>query len=95
MITNNIKNKYYKSLIGKIYKILPIAEDDINESKKYLNSLLIELNGACDYIDDNYFTEIVFSLNGLLNIEDVKIIRNKVFRCISILEKIKSDGDSK
>lgn len=82
-------NEYTDKLVGRIYKILPLIESDKDNAKKYLNNLLVELNGANKYFDNINFTRIIFSLEGMKNITDYNIVRSKIFECINLVNKIK------
>lgn len=90
---NNINmNDYCDKLIGRIFKVLPLLEENPDHAKKYISSLLVELNGASKIFNDNsYFISIICSLEGIGNCTDYNLCRRKIFECISICNKLKAN----
>jgi hypothetical protein len=87
------KKQYSKRLINKIFKYLPLIEEDRENAKKYLKSLIVELEGSLQYFEDDYYLQdILFSLNGLQNVTDHNVVRSKIFECINLVNKILKDG---
>lgn len=84
--------KYSERLVNSIYKYLCLIEEEEQNAEKYLNSLLVELEGSLQYYDNDYLNRILFSLNGLQGIEDYNIVRSKVFECINLCNKINKGG---
>lgn len=87
-------NDFLDGLVGKIYKILPLKEEDNFYLSDYLDSLLIQLSGAFDMYpmlskNDDYIsivnTVYYFSKNRFTQ----KQCKREVFRCIDIIEKLK------
>ncbi len=78
--------KYYIDLIGRIYKILPLYEENENNFRIYVEGVYIEMCG------NNDFSEIKQIRNKIrgLGIADVShnAVRRTVFECINIIDKI-------
>ncbi len=88
---------YLKFLIGKFFKILPMKEQKDNTLPIYLDSLLLELSGSRDLIEelkhDGNFIVLLSTLQYFTENPDecVDVYRREVFKCISIIKKIKID----
>lgn len=89
-INNNSKIIYLENLISRIYKILPLTEENQNKEipRIYIDRLVNEMIAA-----NNVFNEIlidliikVYSINNKLTHQEIKSI---VFNCISICNKLK------
>lgn len=88
---------FIHSLIGKIYKILPLKEEldmgqDVHLSE-YISSLLLDFAGALESFPElSTFTEFITIVNILqyLNTHhfDHRTCKREVFKMISLLEKI-------
>lgn len=82
---------YLDKLVGKIFKILPLLEENPTNAKKYLNSLTIELEGMIkNYSDDSYIVSTLFSLQGIKSITDYNVCRKTVFDCLNNINNLKS-----
>jgi hypothetical protein len=92
MINKDINlDDYLDKLVGKIFKILPLLEENPVNAKKYLNSLTIELDGMTkNYSDDSYIVSTLFSLQGIKSITDYNICRKTVFDCLDNINKLKT-----
>lgn len=88
---------FIKSLTGKIYKILPMKEDELQGKivhlKDYINSLSIEVIGAIKTFpelsnEDNYIS-VVNIINFMNDNEfDYKICKREVFKMLNFLNLI-------
>lgn len=84
---------YFKFLINKTYKILPLKEEESDTLKSYLESYQRELIGNKDLIsimvNEPKFITLLNILQYLIS-EDysVKVCKKEVFKCIHILEDI-------
>jgi hypothetical protein len=89
---NNINlDDYLDKLVGKIFKILPLLEENPTNAKKYLNSLTIELDGMTQcYSDDSYIISTLFSLQGIKTVTDYNVCRKTVFDCLNNINNLKS-----
>ena len=85
--------KYFDSLIGKIFKILPLSEEvPLNDVEKYKESLLIELKGASVNFDhDSYFVAIISKIEGIRGIKDHNVCRKTVLESLNLLKKFKTE----
>ena len=93
-------NSYLNSLIGKLFKILPLKEETSNEVfHAYVDSLWIEMSGACKTFPVLWSDAIYISLLiivGYLSMEDVELsrCRREVFQAIDLVKKIQNGGGS-
>lgn len=84
---------YFKFLINKTYKILPLKEENSNTLISYLEGYLRELVGNKELIavlvDEPQFVTVLNIIQYLISeTYSVETCRKEVFRCIRILEKI-------
>lgn len=85
---------YFNRLISKVYKVLPIFEESFDTKDKYLDSLIRELTGAMQSMNDVFQrTEFMTIINTLLYLKsqtelDAPVCRTEVFKCINIIKKI-------
>ena len=84
---------YLNFLINRVYKILPISEDEPVTLKSYLDSLVLELLGSKDLIlklkKDASFLSLISTLQSLSeNQYSHNVIRSEVFKCIDIIKKL-------
>jgi hypothetical protein len=91
-VTKDQYDEYCRILLGKIFKILPMKEEKNPTLKKYIDSLLVELDGGKSMIENfglsAEYISIINSIKGLQQVEDTEIVRSKVFECISLARKI-------
>ena len=93
IIDNEFFLNYLNFLIGRVYKILPISEDEPVTLKSYLDSLVLELLGSKDLIlklkKDASFLSLIATLQSLSeNQYSHNVIRSEVFKCIDIIKKL-------
>ena len=95
-------HRYFKFLIDKTYKILPLKEENSETLNEYLESYLCELIGNKDLVpilvNEPKFITVLNTLEYLISEEySVKTCKREVFKCIHILEEINTkyfeDGD--
>ncbi len=84
---------YFKFLINKTYKILPLKEKNSETLKSYLESFLRELIGNKDLVpflvNEPKFITVLNTMQYLASEEyTVKECRSEVFKCINILKDI-------
>lgn len=84
---------YFKFLINKTYKILPLKEENSNTLKSYLESYLRELIGNKELVtllvNEPKFITLLNTLQYLISEEySVKVCKKEVFKCIKILEEL-------
>lgn len=86
----NIKNEalmeYYKMLIGRVYKLMPMKENNTNKDnwKKEKDKLVLELHsGEKLFNDSGLYVEIIYKLQCLDELDHVPFDRNSPFKkCI-------------
>ena len=82
---------YLDKLVGKIFKILPLLEENPINARKYLSSLTIELEGMTqNYCEDSYIVSTLFSLQGIKQCTDYNVCRKTVFDCLNNINNLKS-----
>lgn len=96
-VTSENLEKYFGNLVNKIFKILPILENDESSIKKYLEGLHIELEGCQELIyilqDDPLFISLLSTLTWLTNHVNeeccpFQTARREVFNAISICKNL-------
>jgi hypothetical protein len=89
---NNINlDDYLDKLVGKIFKILPLLEENPVNAKKYMLTIINELEGATNnYNDDSYLVSTLFGLQGIKSVTDYNICRKTVFDCINNINNLKA-----
>lgn len=94
---NEIPNVYFANyfnfLIGRVWKILPMWEENNKDLQSYMEGLQRELIGNMNLVEelkyDGYFITLLNKLEYLINEEYTHdICRKEVFECIDIVEKI-------
>lgn len=80
---------YQAQMIKNIYKILPLKDEGKNWDK-YLEGLLVELNGLNQLCEDLNYVSLISKLEGLFSIDpnNQKLFRKIIFDCIDALKKI-------
>lgn len=86
---------YLESLIGKLFKILPMREAESTSLKDYLDSLWLEMSGAYLSSDvlqaDSDYIAMLNILRYLAVYEvSVKQCKREVFKAIGLCEKVKA-----
>jgi hypothetical protein len=97
---NNIQNmtliNYLEYLINKIYKILPLKENNNNTLITYLSSLQVELVGSMSFIeqlrDNVQYLSVLNTIQYLIDYDfNLITCKREVFKIINIIENIKSN----
>lgn len=86
----NIKDEalieYYRMLIGRVYKLMPMKENNTNKNnwKKEKDKLVLELHsGEKLFNDSGLYVEIIYKLQCLDELEHVPFDKNSPFKkCI-------------
>ncbi len=86
---------YFDFLINKTYKILPMKEENSQTLKSYLESYQRELIGNRELVnllvDEPQFITVLNTIQFLISENYTnKICKKEVFKCIRILQKIKT-----
>lgn len=92
-IPNEYFANYFKFLIGRVWKILPMTEENNIHLKEYMEGLQRELIGNMNLVEelkyDGYFITLLNKIEYLIN-EDYshEICRKEVLESVSIIEKL-------
>jgi len=85
-IKDNALAEYYKMLIGRVYKLMPMRENSSNPDnwKKEKDKLVLELHsGEKLFNDSGLYVEIIYKLQSLDELEHIPFDRNSPFKkCI-------------
>lgn len=92
-IPNPYFANYFKFLIGRVWKILPMSEEDNQYLKQYMEGLQRELIGNMNLVEelkyDGYFITLLNKIEYLINEECThEICRKEVLESVSILKKL-------
>lgn len=93
-----MKGTYFYSLVGKIFKILPLREaGDTVEFHAYVDALWAEMSGALKLFpelwDNNKYISVLNIVGYLsMNSVDVAKCKREVFQAINLIQQIQ-DGD--
>lgn len=84
---------YFKFLINKTYKILPLKEENSKTLTSYLESYLRELVGNKELVslmvNEPRFITVLNTMQFLIAEEySIEVCKKEVFKCIHILEEI-------
>lgn len=84
---------YFNYVIDKVWKILPMTEENNINLRKHMESLQRELIGNQHLIEDlrcdGYFLTLINKIEYLINEEySHAVCKSEVFACISIINKI-------
>lgn len=87
--------RYFKFLINKVYKILPMKEEKCDTLKQYLESLQVELIGNSELleflVDEPQFISLLNIIQYLISCEyDNQVCKREVFKAIKLIENINS-----
>lgn len=89
---------YFERLIPKLYKIMPMKESNDVNLGLYIYKLINQLCGGKNLIvDDSLFVEIIFNLESLQGIQDIRlhnsIVKENISMCQKIISKLKKGDD--
>lgn len=83
--------KYKDKLIDRIYKILPMKEEKSTTVKEHIKSLVFELVGGKNILNDidnkGNIVSVIFVLENLIEEQDKRIVKREVFKAIDIIKK--------
>lgn len=83
-------------LVNRIFKILPLYEEENETLGSYIESLVLEIMGLDTIldVDDGYFISLVATLKGIqreiLEKDNKSIIKRETFKCIDLSKNIAS-----
>lgn len=85
-------DKYKNKLVDRVYKILPMKEEESITLNKYMTSLISELVGAVEVLNDvdkkGNIVSVIFVLENLIEEQDRDIIKREIFKVIDTIKKI-------
>lgn len=88
-VSNKDYRQYQKSIIGRIYAILPMKEENVSTVKEYVESLNRELVEHIEVFNrSERVLSVVCILNGLIKETDHSIYRKEVLRCCNIMAEL-------
>lgn len=88
-LDNNSLQEYFKHLINRLWKILPMKEQNCLTLDKYLFNLRIELmGGERILLSSGLFIELINNLESLSDLDKKEEYKPQIFKCINICEKI-------
>jgi hypothetical protein len=90
---------YLKRLINKIYKLMPMKENNDVNYLLYLAKVISQLNGGKYFMSKNHsFIEIIFNLESLYDINDLKlhnsIVKESISLCDKLIKELELVGDN-
>lgn len=92
-IPNAYFANYFEFLIGRVWKILPMSEEENIHLKGYMESLQRELIGNMNLVEDlkydGYFITLLNKIEYLINEEYThEICRKEVLEAVAIVKKL-------
>jgi hypothetical protein len=91
-VDDELLQKYIERLVNKVFKLLPLKQENNPTLVEYHKSLMLELNGANSLVlalqEDANFMCLICSLESLLFVDDFPVYRRKVLECINICKKL-------
>ena len=93
-VSQEMMNRYFERLINRLFKILPMRENDDQTLCVYIQSLQFELLGFGDLIDMTHSDELIISLASILqslidNDLELPVVKREVFHMIDICVKLR------
>lgn len=95
-LTPEVVSSYFRYLVNRFFKILPIRENEEGSLVQYLQSLLRELSGfqsMTEYLDgDPQYIALMAKLRWMIDNPDYRFsdFRSEVFGAISICNILKA-----
>lgn len=83
-------------MVGKIFKILPLKEENNVGFNDYVDSILVQLIGATNTFDElsnnQNFLMIINIIQYINNNEcSIKQCKREIFKCLEIIQKITNE----
>lgn len=83
---------YVNGMKGKIFKMLPMKENNIGSLNKYMNATLREFISSkevVEYFKDNQdFLTLITIINSLINQNDIELFRSDFFKAMNLIERM-------
>lgn len=97
-LPDEMLSDYINKMINKVWKMLPMREENIPTLPIYIEATLREFIAQKELIDclkDNgNYIEILGIIEGLLKQHDFSAYRSDVFRAVNLIKKLKSSLES-
>ena len=88
VIKDDYLNAYLTKLIGRLFKIIPMNEEEIATLESYVDSLIREMLGNSKVFYGEELLSVCGTLNGI-NYSDHKSLKSDVFKVIGTITKIR------
>ena len=91
-ISNSAIQKNLRRIVNQIYKLLPCREESLDWQAP-LTTIIEELIGMNDLIEDENFFSLICKLQGLLHLtaeDDFFLYRRIIFECLGLMDNIKN-----
>ena len=90
---NETTNIYLKTMIGSVYKILPMYDDNNETLRDHLDSLYVQLAGGYEYYDELKYNQRFQSVINIVQYFrkyefDKKTCKREVLKATNILDKL-------
>ncbi|TVX86073.1 hypothetical protein [Paenibacillus agilis] len=86
IINENQLDAYMSKLIGRVFKIIPMNEEQVSTLEAYVDSLLRELMGNSKLFLGEELLSVCGTLKGL-DYSDHRLLKSDVFKAIELIEK--------
>ena len=87
-INNKLLIKYFIGMKNKIYKCLPMYEEESPTLGQYLNNLLYELCGGAEIMEEDIYVELINKLAYVNRLDTHEEYKRQIFDCLNTCEKI-------
>lgn len=88
-----LQYNYLCKLIDRIYKIIPLKEDNIETVGSYIENIIEEILGNAELINSiNYDSRVMIitsTLYSIIGATEHDIYKRSVFKCIRYIEQLK------
>lgn len=83
-------SEYKKSLINRIWCLIPLREENCKTIRKNIERINRELNGllSVNLHDDKYLITIINLLENIIDEDDFQIYRADVLRCCELVKRL-------
>lgn len=90
---NEFTNLYLNTMIGSVYKILPMYDNNDSTLTDYLDSLYVQLVGGAECYEELKGNQRYYSIVNIIqyfrkNEYDKKTCKREVLKCTNILQKL-------
>lgn len=81
-------DRYKRSVVGRIYAILPMKEENVSTVREYVEGLNRELVGSLEvFTRCERILSVVCLLESIVNEADHAVYRKDVLRCCNIISE--------